>query len=311
MVDNEDLAGGDPVGYQAAEAQAGSHATRLNSLRAAVLGANDGIVSTAGIVIGVAGATLVPFAILTAGIAGLTAGALSMAVGEYVSVSAQRDTEKALLDKERRELEEMPDEELAELAGLYEAKGLDREARAHEVAIQLHNHDALAAHAETELGIDPDNLTNPLTAAVSSAISFTVGLVAPAASRSCWLPTSLKMPITVVAVAAALVLTGYLSARAGGTAYLRSIMRNVDRRLARHGGHVRHRTPGRVHPRLIGGWHERRAMAGSRLATPGGCPVPGGPCPAGPAARPFRMGRRPRRALAPSPCVAGSGARAP
>lgn len=225
MVDNEDLAGGDPVGYQAAEAQAGSHATRLNSLRAAVLGANDGIVSTAGIVIGVAGATLVPFAILTAGIAGLTAGALSMAVGEYVSVSAQRDTEKALLDKERRELEEMPDEELAELAGLYEAKGLDPEL-AHQVAIQLHNHDALAAHAETELGIDPDNLTNPLTAAVSSAISFTVGSILPLVAIMV-APTSLKVPITVVAVAAALVLTGYLSARAGGTAYSRSIMRNV------------------------------------------------------------------------------------
>ena len=104
MANSEDLAGGDPAGYQATEAQVGSHASRLNSLRAAVLGANDGIVSTAGIVIGVAGATIVPFAILTAGIAGLTAGALSMAVGEYVSVSAQRDTEKALLDKERREL---------------------------------------------------------------------------------------------------------------------------------------------------------------------------------------------------------------
>lgn len=225
MADNEDLSGGDPVGYQAAEAQGGSHAGRLNSLRAAVLGANDGIVSTAGIVIGVAGATLVPFAILTAGIAGLTAGALSMAVGEYVSVSAQRDTEKALLDKERRELEEMPEEELAELAGLYEAKGLDANL-ALQVAIQLHDHDALAAHAETELGIDPENLTSPWIAAASSAVSFTIGSLLPLLAIVL-APISLKIPITVAAVALALVITGYLSARAGGTPYLRSILRNV------------------------------------------------------------------------------------
>lgn len=225
MASSDDLASGDPSGYQAAEAQGGSHAGKLNSLRAAVLGANDGIVSTAGIVIGVAGATLVPFAILTAGIAGLTAGALSMAVGEYVSVSAQRDTEKALLDKERRELEEMPEEELAELAGLYEAKGLDAEL-ALQVATQLHDHDALAAHAETELGIDPDNLTSPWVAAVSSAVSFTVGSILPLAAIML-APTDLKVLITVVAVVAALVLTGFLSARAGGTSHSRSILRNV------------------------------------------------------------------------------------
>jgi len=213
VAQSEDLSAGDPAGYQAAEAQGGSHAGRLNSLRAAVLGANDGIVSTAGIVIGVAGATLVPFTILTAGIAGLTAGALSMAVGEYVSVSAQRDTEKALLDKERRELAEMPEEELAELAGLYELKGLDA-------------HLALAAHAETELGIDPDNLTSPWVAAASSAISFTVGSILPLLAIML-APTGLKVLITVVAVAAALVLTGYLSARAGGTSHTRSILRNV------------------------------------------------------------------------------------
>ena len=225
MASDEDLAGGDPAGYQTAEAQGGSHAGKLNSLRAAVLGANDGIVSTAGIVIGVAGATLVPFVILTAGIAGLTAGALSMAVGEYVSVSAQRDTEKALLDKERRELEEMPEEELAELAGLYEAKGLDS-ALALQVATQLHAHDALAAHAETELGIDPDELTNPWAAALSSAVSFTVGSILPLLAIMI-APTSLKVIVTVAAVAAALVLTGFLSARAGGTSHTRSIIRNV------------------------------------------------------------------------------------
>lgn len=225
MSQRETLADGDPSGYQAAEAQEGSHARRLNSLRAAVLGANDGIVSTAGIVIGVAGATLEFFPIFTAGIAGLTAGALSMAVGEYVSVSAQRDTEQALLDKERRELEEMPEEELAELAGLYEAKGLDPEL-ALQVAVQLHEHDALAAHAETELGIDPNELTSPWVAAVSSAISFTIGSVLPLLAILI-APTDLKIPITVAAVVAALLLTGYLSARVGGTPVWRSIIRNV------------------------------------------------------------------------------------
>jgi VIT1/CCC1 family predicted Fe2+/Mn2+ transporter len=225
MADVEKLAGDDPARYQAAEAQAGSHAPRLNSLRAAVLGANDGIVSTAGIVIGVAGATLEPFTILAAGIAGLTAGALSMAVGEYVSVSAQRDTEQALLNKERRELAEMPEEELAELAGLYEAKGLDR-VLALEVATQLHAHDALAAHAETELGIDPDELTSPWVAAVSSAVSFTIGSILPLVAIVV-APTELKVIVTVAAVVAALILTGYLSAKAGGTSYSRSIIRNV------------------------------------------------------------------------------------
>ncbi len=159
------------------------------------------------------------------GIAGLTAGALSMAVGEYVSVSAQRDTEKALLEKERRELAEMPEEELAELAGLYEEKGLDPEL-ARRVAEQLHAHDALAAHAETELGIDPENLTNPLVAAVSSAVSFTVGSILPLLAIV-FAPTELKIIVTVAAVTGALVLTGYLSARAGGSPILRAIVRNV------------------------------------------------------------------------------------
>ena len=225
MAKNDTLASGDPAAYQAAEAAAGSHAHRLNGLRAAVLGANDGIVSTAGIVIGVAGATSASFAILTAGIAGLTAGALSMAVGEYVSVSAQRDTEMALLEKERRELEEMPEEELAELAGLYEEKGLTPEL-ALEVAKQLHEHDALAAHAETELGIDPNQLTSPWVAAVSSGVAFTIGSVLPLIAIMI-APDDLKIPITVTAVAAALVLTGYLSARAGETPIVRAILRNV------------------------------------------------------------------------------------
>lgn len=225
MATKTPLAGGDPEGYQTAEARAGSQVGRLNSLRAAVLGANDGIVSTAGIVIGVAGATSDAFTILAAGIAGLTAGALSMAVGEYVSVSAQRDTERALLDTERRELAEMPEQELAELAGLYEGKGLEP-GLALEVARQLHAHDALAAHAETELGIDPDDLTNPWVAAISSAISFTVGSALPLLAIVL-APAEAKVPVTVVAVVAALVLTGFLSARAGGTSTVRAILRNV------------------------------------------------------------------------------------
>lgn len=225
MAQRPPLSGGDPVGYQSAEAAAGSHQGRLNSLRAAVLGANDGIVSTAGIVIGVAGATTDAFAILAAGVAGLTAGALSMAVGEYVSVSAQRDTEQALLDLERRELAEMPEEELAELADLYVQKGLAPQL-ARQVAEQLHAHDALAAHAETELGIDPNDLTNPWVAAFSSAISFTVGSILPLLAIVL-APADSKLIVTVLAVVAALVLTGFLSARAGGTRVGRAIVRNV------------------------------------------------------------------------------------
>lgn len=225
MSKNPPLANGDAAAYQAKEAAGGSHQGRLNSLRAAVLGANDGIVSTAGIVIGVAGATSDGFAILAAGVAGLTAGALSMAVGEYVSVSAQRDTERALLDLERRELAEMPEEELLELAHLYEEKGL-RPELALEVAKELHAHDALAAHAETELGIDPDELTNPWVAAGSSAVAFTVGALLPLLAVVL-APAAVKVAVTVVGVTLALILTGFLSARAGGTSIPRAIARNV------------------------------------------------------------------------------------
>ena len=133
---------------------------RLNWLRAGVLGANDGIVSTASLVVGVAGATSSKSAILIAGVAGLVAGAMSMGAGEYVSVSTQRDSEKALLAKERRELEEDPEDELAELTYLYIKRGLSEDL-AHEVATQLTERDALAAHAEVELGIDPDELDQP------------------------------------------------------------------------------------------------------------------------------------------------------
>jgi VIT1/CCC1 family predicted Fe2+/Mn2+ transporter len=225
MAKKKPLAQGDAQAYQAKEARAGSHAVRINALRAAVLGANDGIVSTAGILTGVAGATLQFATLLTAGVAGVTAGALSMAVGEYVSVSAQRDSEAALLRLERRELEEMPEEELAELTALFEEKGLSP-ALAAQVAQELHAHDALAAHAETELGIDPDDLTNPVHAAGSSAGAFIAGSLLPLGAMLL-APTASKIYVTIVAVVAALTLTGYLGARWGGTPVPRAIARNV------------------------------------------------------------------------------------
>ena len=197
----------------------------LNWLRAAVLGANDGIVSVAGLVMGVAGATTDRTTIFVAGLAGLVAGALSMAAGEYVSVSTQRDTERALLAKERRELEEEPEEELAELAGLYVAKGLS-EATARQVAIELTDHDALAAHADAELGIDPDELTSPWQAAGASMVAFTIGALLPMLTITL-LPGDWRTWGTVLAVVAALALTGFLSARFAEADVRRAIVRNV------------------------------------------------------------------------------------
>ena len=202
-----------------------NHGARLNWLRAGVLGANDGIVSTAGLVIGVAAATTDRGAILTAGLAGLAAGAMSMAAGEYVSVSTQRDTEQALLAKERHELREMPEEELAELTSLYEDRGLTPEL-AHQVAVQLTEHDALAAHAEVELGIDPNELTNPWHAAWASMIAFTVGAVLPLIAILLPPPGG-RVPVTALAVVAALALTGWLSASLGGARMRPAIVRNV------------------------------------------------------------------------------------
>jgi VIT1/CCC1 family predicted Fe2+/Mn2+ transporter len=199
--------------------------SRLNALRAAVLGANDGIVSVAGIVMGVAGATSVTHTIFVAGLAGLVAGALSMAAGEYVSVSTQRDTERALLGKEAQELLDDPDDELAELAGLYREKGLTDEL-ALEVARQLTAHDALGAHAEAELGIDPDDLTNPWQAAAASMASFTIGALLPLLTITLISPDA-RVPATVVAVLLALVLTGWLSAAAGEANRARAVLRNV------------------------------------------------------------------------------------
>jgi len=203
----------------------GDSAGRLNWLRAAVLGANDGIVSTAGVIVGVAGATTERAPILTAGVAALVAGALSMGVGEYVSVSSQRDTERALLAKETRELREMPQEELEELAAIYQGKGLDA-GLAHEVAVQLTAHDALGAHAEAELQIDPDNLTSPWHAAGASMLAFFIGALLPLLAVLLSSP-SLRVAVIGVAVVLALVLTGVTSARLGGLSPGRQVARNV------------------------------------------------------------------------------------
>ncbi|WP_433599417.1 VIT1/CCC1 transporter family protein [Nocardia sp. CA-135953] len=200
-------------------------ASRLNWLRAGVLGANDGIVSTAGLVVGVAAATTSASAIFTAGIAGLTAGAISMAVGEYVSVSAQRDSERALLAKERTELKEEPDSELAELADIYRSKGLTSET-ARKVAEELTAHDAFLAHAEAELGLDPQELTNPWAAAVSSAAAFTVGALLPLLAIILP-PTTARIPVTFAAVLIALAITGSVSARLGGSNRGRAVVRVV------------------------------------------------------------------------------------
>lgn len=199
--------------------------TRLNWLRAGVLGANDGIVSTAGVVMGVAGATDDSHTILIAGIAALTAGALSMGTGEYVSVSTQRDSEKSLLGLEALELERMPETEQGELAKMYEAKGLSSETAAR-VAQELTDHDALRAHADIEFGIDPDNLTNPWHAAFASMIAFTVGALLPLLIVA-FVPAEVRILVTVLSVVVALALTGFVSARIGYSPRLRAILRNV------------------------------------------------------------------------------------
>jgi VIT1/CCC1 family predicted Fe2+/Mn2+ transporter len=201
------------MGEHPGEPHSDSLGDKLNALRAAVLGANDGIVSTAGLVMGVAGATADRHTILIAGLAGLVAGALSMAVGEYVSVSTQRDTERALIAKETRELSEEPEDELAELAGLYRQKGLSEDL-AHQVALELTAHDALRSHLDIELGIDPDQLTNPWHAAWASMISFTVGALLPLLTITLF-SADLRVLVTLAAVGVALAGTGLLSARIG------------------------------------------------------------------------------------------------
>ncbi|HSW78170.1 MAG TPA: VIT family protein [Candidatus Chromulinivoraceae bacterium] len=198
---------------------------KLNWLRAAVLGANDGIVSIAGLVVGVAGASNSASFIFTAGTAGIVAGALSMAVGEYVSVSSQRDSERALLDRQNHEINNSPDEKIQELAAIYEAKGLSSTTAA-QVASELSAHDAFRAHADARLGIDPDDLTNPWHAAVASAASFTVGSIVPIVAILLP-PATYRVPVAFTSVIIALAITGMLSAKVGGANPIRATLRVV------------------------------------------------------------------------------------
>lgn len=200
-------------------------AARLNRLRAGVLGANDGIVSVAGLVVGVASATSARGPILIAGVAGLVAGVVSMALGEYVSVSSQRDTERALVEQERRLLQLAPDDELAELESMYRARGLS-EATARTVAAELTARDAFAAHADAELRLNPNELINPWEATIASAVSFTLGAVLPLIAILL-APPSQRIPVTFATVLVALALTGAVSARLGAAPVRTAVLRLV------------------------------------------------------------------------------------
>jgi len=198
-------------------------APRLNWLRAGVLGANDGIVSIAALVVGVAAATSDTGPILIAGTAGIIAGSLSMALGEFVSVSSQRDSEASLIRRERQELEDNPEAELLELAELYQQRGLSA-ATAAAVARELTEHDAVAAHLEAELGINELELTNPWHAAISSALSFLAGSALPMIAILLG-PEDLRIPLTFAASLLALGLTGGIGAYLGQSPILRPVMR--------------------------------------------------------------------------------------
>lgn len=203
-----------------------NHSAKLNWLRAGVLGANDGIVSVAGIIVGVAGATSSLRVILAAGIAGIIAGAISMAAGEYVSVSSSRDTEKAMLEYEKYELKNFPEEELKELAKIYEQKGLSK-STALQVAKELTKHDAMAAHFDAELGIDPHNLTSPWHAAFASAIAFLIGSLIPLCIVLLS-PEGIRVPVTFIAVVIALTIAGVISAKIGGANVGKAVIRVVS-----------------------------------------------------------------------------------
>ncbi|MCB0331134.1 MAG: VIT family protein [Bdellovibrionales bacterium] len=207
---------------------AGSHqerhfAERIGWLRAAVLGANDGIVSTASLLTGVAAANAARSDILISGLAGLVAGAMSMAAGEYVSVSSQSDTEQADLAREKKELETDPEFELEELAGIYIERGLTVEL-ATEVAKQLTAHDALGAHARDELGLTEIHTARPVQAALSSALTFAVGAALPLVVA--WFsPEKSIISLVTVSSLAFLALLGGLAAKAGGSGILRGTLR--------------------------------------------------------------------------------------
>ena len=207
----------------AGEPHSGGLANRLNWLRAGVLGANDGIVSVAAIAVGVAAATPQLGPILTASLAGLVGGAISMALGEYVSVSSQRDSERALIAKEKDELATMPHQELAELAKMYEDKGLSPHT-ARQVAEELTAKDALAAHLEAELNIDQDDIVSPWRAAYASAAAFLVGGLLPVLAMIIF-PAATRISATFAAVLIALAITGATGGYLGGSPLLRPTVR--------------------------------------------------------------------------------------
>ena len=209
-----------------AEFKRNQMAARLNWLRAGVLGANDGIMSTSGLILGVAATPGVSTAtILVAGIASVVAGSISMAGGEYTSVSAQRDSEKAALEVEKQELRDNPEAELRELAWFYEQKGLSPEL-AVKVADELTAKDALKAHAEAELGISSDHHVSPMQAAISSLVAFAGGGLLPLLAISGpWM--DYRIQATVGAVLVALVITGFVGAKLGGAKPAKGIIRNV------------------------------------------------------------------------------------
>ena len=203
----------------------GHRTDRVAWLRAAVLGANDGIVSTASLIVGIASATGDQSTIVLAGIAGLVGGAMSMAAGEYISVSSQADTEKADLALERHELHHYPEHELKELAGIYVKRGLSPKLAA-EVAEQLTAHDALAAHARDELGITHELRARPLLAALSSAAAFSLGAALPLLS-AVLAPAAHRIPIIMVCSLIFLAALGAAAARAGGAPMLKGALRVV------------------------------------------------------------------------------------
>ena len=197
--------------------------TRIGWLRAAILGANDGIVSTASLIAGVAAAGASPSSILVTGTAGLVAGAMSMAAGEYVSVSSQGDAEKADIELEKRHLAADPEFELEELTLIYQERGLDR-ALAEQVAVQLTDHNALDTHLRDELGMTDDSAARPVQAAAASAASFTVGAALPLATV--FLDQGDSLPWTVSAASLLfLAILGALGARAGKAPMLRPVVR--------------------------------------------------------------------------------------
>jgi len=215
------------------EFQKAAMASKLNWLRAGILGANDGIMSTSGVLMGIAGATTNSAVIFFTGVATVVAGSISMAGGEYTSVSAQKDSELAALETERKELAEQPEMELRELTWFYEQKGLSYEL-AHQVAVELTAKDALKAHAEAELGIELGSHSSPMAAAISSFVAFAAGGVLPLlAVTGPWV--SIRIPVTVFAVLVSLIITGYVGAKIGGAKPLKPILRNVLISLATMG----------------------------------------------------------------------------